>query len=71
MNDTQCLPGPTKPAGVGDGNWIQTTPGKGWNTLLRLYSPLEPFFTKLGVSHIYQSRHGKATAVSTTERAQP
>jgi hypothetical protein len=21
-------------------------PGKGWNTLLRLYSPLEPFFTK-------------------------
>jgi hypothetical protein len=21
-------------------------PGKGWFTLLRLYSPLEPFFTK-------------------------
>ena len=21
-------------------------PGKGWNTILRLYSPLEPFFTK-------------------------
>ena len=21
-------------------------PGKGWSTLLRLYSPLEPFFTK-------------------------
>jgi hypothetical protein len=38
--------GPTKPAGVGDGNWIQTVPGKGWNTLLRFYSPLEPFFTK-------------------------
>jgi hypothetical protein len=38
--------GPTKPAGVGDGNWIQTDPKKGWNTLLRLYSPLEPFFTK-------------------------
>ncbi len=38
--------GPTKPKGVGDGNWIQTVPGKGWNTLLRLYSPLEPFFTK-------------------------
>jgi hypothetical protein len=37
---------PTKPAGVNDGNWIQTVPGKGWNTLLRLYSPLEPFFTK-------------------------
>ena len=29
-----------------DGNWIQTMPGKGWFTLLRLYSPLEPFFTK-------------------------
>jgi hypothetical protein len=38
--------GPNKPAGVSDGNWIQTDPGKGWNTLLRLYSPLEPFFTK-------------------------
>jgi hypothetical protein len=38
--------GPTKPSGVQDGNWIQTVPGKGWNTLLRLYSPLEPFFTK-------------------------
>jgi hypothetical protein len=38
--------GPTKPAGVGEGNWIQTVPGKGWNVLLRFYSPLEPFFTK-------------------------
>jgi hypothetical protein len=37
---------PTKPANVKDGNWIQTTPGKGWNVLLRLYSPLQPFFTK-------------------------
>jgi formylglycine-generating enzyme len=23
-----------------DGNWVQTMPGKGWNTLLRLYGPL-------------------------------
>jgi hypothetical protein len=38
--------GPSKPAGISDGNWIQTVPGKGWSTLLRLYSPLEPFFTK-------------------------
>jgi hypothetical protein len=37
---------PTQPAGVKRGNWIQTTPGKGWFTILRLYSPLEPFFTK-------------------------
>jgi hypothetical protein len=37
---------PTKPADVKDGNWIQTTPGKGWFTILRLYSPRESFFTK-------------------------
>jgi Uncharacterized conserved protein len=38
--------GPSKPADANDGNWIQTMPGKGWFTLLRLYSPLEPFFDK-------------------------
>ena len=38
--------GPNQPEGVERGNWIQTTPGKGWFTLLRLYSPLETFFTK-------------------------
>jgi hypothetical protein len=38
--------GPTQPAGVKRGSWIQTMPGKGWFTILRLYSPLEPFFTK-------------------------
>lgn len=37
---------PSQPAGVPRGNWIQTMPGKGWFTILRLYSPLEPFFTK-------------------------
>jgi hypothetical protein len=37
---------PTKPADAREGNWIQTAPAKGWNVLLRLYSPLEPFFTK-------------------------
>lgn len=37
---------PGQPDGVGRGNWIQTVPGKGWFTLLRLYSPLEPFFDK-------------------------
>ena len=35
-----------KPAGVSDRNWIQTMPGKGWNTILRLYNPLESFFDK-------------------------
>ena len=29
-----------------DGNWIETVPGKGWFVILRLYSPLEPFFAK-------------------------
>lgn len=38
--------GPVKPAGVSDGNWVQTDPKKGWFTILRLYSPLESFFTK-------------------------
>jgi hypothetical protein len=37
---------PKQPAGVPRGNWIQTMPGKGWFTILRLYSPLEPFFDK-------------------------
>lgn len=37
---------PSKPAAARDGNWIQTMPGKGWFTILRLYSPEEPFFTK-------------------------
>jgi hypothetical protein len=38
--------GPKLPAGMQPGNWVQTVPGKGWNTILRLYSPLEPFFLK-------------------------
>ena len=37
---------PTQPVGVKPGNWIQTDPKKGWFTLLRFYSPLEPYFTK-------------------------
>jgi hypothetical protein len=37
--------GPKAPAGQ-ERNWIQTMPGKGWNVLLRLYGPLEPWFDK-------------------------
>jgi hypothetical protein len=37
---------PAQPEGVKRGNWIQTMPGKGFIPMLRLYSPLEPFFTK-------------------------
>jgi len=37
---------PKQPKGVARGNWIQTDPNKGFFTILRLYSPLESFFTK-------------------------
>lgn len=37
--------GPKAPAGQ-EGNWVETVPGKGWNSLLRLYGPLEPWFNK-------------------------
>ena len=37
--------GPHAPTGKAS-NWVQTIPGKGWNTLFRLYSPLEPWFDK-------------------------
>ena len=37
---------PTKPDGVKRGNWIQTDPARAGSRILRLYSPLEPFFTK-------------------------
>jgi hypothetical protein len=36
---------PKAPAGY-EANWVQTMPGKGWNSLLRLYAPLEPWFDK-------------------------
>ncbi|MDH5221520.1 MAG: DUF1254 domain-containing protein [Betaproteobacteria bacterium] len=37
--------GPTAPKGH-ESNWVQTVPGKGWNVLLRLYGPLQPWFDK-------------------------
>ena len=37
--------GPKAPVGQ-DGNWVQTMPGKGYNAILRLYGPLEPWFEK-------------------------
>jgi hypothetical protein len=37
--------GPTAPDGK-ESNWIQTVPGKGFFTILRLYNPLQPFFDK-------------------------
>jgi hypothetical protein len=43
---TTVYVGPRQPQGVKRGNWIQTMPGKGWFVILRLYSPLEPFFDK-------------------------
>jgi Protein of unknown function (DUF1214) len=37
--------GPKAPPGK-EKNWVQTIPGKEWNTNLRLYSPLGPWFDK-------------------------
>jgi hypothetical protein len=37
--------GPTPPDGKRN-NWLQTVPGKGFFVILRLYSPLQPFFDK-------------------------
>jgi hypothetical protein len=37
--------GPKAPAGQ-ESNWVQTMPGKGWNSLLRLYAPMEPWFER-------------------------
>ena len=37
--------GPEAPAGK-ESNWVQTIPGKGWFTILRLYGPMEPWFDK-------------------------
>jgi hypothetical protein len=37
--------GPKAPAGK-ENNWVQTMPGKGWNTIFRLYSPLKPWYDK-------------------------
>ena len=36
---------PKPPAGW-ENNWIQTVPGKGWNTIFRLYGPLESFYNQ-------------------------
>jgi hypothetical protein len=37
--------GPEPPSGM-ESNWVQTVPGKGWFTILRLYGPLESWFDK-------------------------
>ncbi|WP_233130186.1 DUF1254 domain-containing protein [Synechococcus sp. 1G10] len=37
--------GPKAPAGM-EANWVQTMPGRGFNLILRLYGPLEPWFNQ-------------------------
>jgi hypothetical protein len=37
--------GPKPPAGF-ENNWVETVPGKGWFTALRLYAPLQPWIDK-------------------------
>ena len=64
---------PSPPA-RSDGNWIQTMPGKGWFTLLRLYSPQESFFTRRGgrarssCSHELRLARMRRTSVIQPER---
>jgi hypothetical protein len=36
--------GPDRPAGAPETNFLRTVPGKGWFTLMRLYSPGQAFF---------------------------
>ena len=36
---------PKPPQGF-ENNWVQTLPGKGWFTILRMYGPLEPWINK-------------------------
>ncbi|NRB41728.1 MAG: DUF1254 domain-containing protein [Pseudomonadales bacterium] len=38
--------GPKAPKGKPLANWTQTTPGKAWFAMLRLYGPLQPWFDK-------------------------
>ena len=37
--------GPKSPPGK-ESNWVQTLPGRAWNTVLRMYGALEPWFNK-------------------------
>ena len=41
--------GPTKPAAAKDGNWIQTTPGKGWFTIFASTARSNPSSPRPGV----------------------
>lgn len=38
--------GPDAPKGL-EANWTETTPGKAWFAMLRLYGPLQPWFDKV------------------------
>ncbi|NQZ53985.1 MAG: DUF1254 domain-containing protein [Piscirickettsiaceae bacterium] len=38
--------GPQVPEGKPEANWTETTPGKAWFGMLRLYGPLQPWFDK-------------------------
>jgi hypothetical protein len=41
--------GPEAPAGTPHTNWIQTIPGEGWFTYMRLYGPTQPYFDRTWV----------------------
>ena len=46
--------GPKAPEGQ-EGNWVQTMHGKGYNAILRLYGPIEPWFAKTWMPGDFES----------------
>jgi len=46
--------GPQVPGGKPEANWTETTPGKAWFALLRLYGPLQPWFDKVWAPSDFQ-----------------
>jgi hypothetical protein len=52
--------GPKAPEGK-EANWVQTVPGKGWFTYLRLYAPTEAFFDKSWALPDFEKIEGTAS----------
>jgi hypothetical protein len=55
--------GPKPPCGK-EKNWVQAVPGKGWNTILRLYGPLDPADPRLRLAYV--PSHGFCSRISGT-----
>ena len=61
---------PEAPEGK-ESNWVQTVPGKGWNTIFRLYGPLESWFDQTWrPGDIELVEYASSEASSNTETAE-